>query len=68
MRHCARYRPARGLDRVGTARRGRAERELGVVLPALLKVRRAPAAVAVEVTAGHRVSLASHRPKGQGSG
>ena len=50
MRHCARYRPARGLDRVGTARRGQAERELGVVLPALLKVRRAPAAVAVEVT------------------
>lgn len=52
--HCVRHRPARGLlDSVGTARcarRRQAERKLGVVLPALLKVRRAPAAVAVEVT------------------
>ena len=52
--HCVRHRPARGLlDSVGTARctqRRQAERKLGVVLPAFLKVRRAPAAVAVEVT------------------
>ena len=56
---CVRHRPARYVANSAAgaatatphhAGRRHAERELGVVLPAFLKVRRGPAAVAVEVT------------------